>query len=123
MVRYLLGTEEQRDTNRYPFVLYHCTGMCDTVSCFVDQEQANNWIDDVKRFCNLVVEVNQYAETPRHRVEFFNRIIPDIFTFLKRWGGARVPQDIRFSVVDGYSYFGCGQPPEFPPEIIFTGSE
>ena len=123
MVRYLLGTEEQRDMNRYPFVLYHCTGICDTVSCFVDQEEANNWIDDVKRFCNLVAEVNQYAETPRHRVEFFNRIIPTIDTFLKCWGGASVPQDIRFSVVDGYSYFVCGQPPEFPPEIIFTGSE
>ena len=102
MVRYFLATEEQRDTNLYPFVLYHWTGMCDTVSCFLDQEEANNWIKDVNSFCNLAAEVNQYAETPCHRVEFFKIIVSTMCSFLKRWGGARAPQDIRFIVIDGY---------------------
>ena len=119
MVRYLLGTKEQRDINLYPFVLYHWTGMCDTISCFVDEKEANNWIDDVRIFCLLVAEVNHYSETPRHRVEFIDRIVPAIFTFLQRWGGARVPQDIRLSIVDGFSFFGFGHPPKFPPDTIF----
>ena len=119
MVRYLLGTIEQRDINLYPFVLYHWTGMCDTISCFVDEKEANNWIDDVRIFCLLVAEVNHYSETPRHRVEFIDRIVPAIFTFLQRWGGARVPQDIRLSIVDGFSFFGFGHPPKFPPDTIF----
>ena len=123
MVRYMLGTQEQHDMNRYPFVLYHWTGMYDTVSCFLDQEEANNWIDDVKRFCNLVSVVNQYADTPCHRVEFSERIIPNINSFLKRWGVARVPQDIRSSVRDSYSYFGLGEPPIFPPDIIWNGMD
>lgn len=105
MVRYLLGTQEQHDKNRFPFVIYHWTGTCDTVSCFVDQEEANNWINDVKTFCNLVIEVNQYADTRRHRVEYLKMIIPNINSFLHRWGGARVPQDIRSSVRDGYFFF------------------
>ena len=121
MVRYLLGTQEQHDKNRFPFVIYHWTGTCDTVSCFVDQEEANNWINDVKTFCNLVIEVNQYADTRRHRVEYLKMIIPNINSFLHRWGGARVPQDIRSSVRDGYSFFGLGQPPLFPPDIVWNG--
>ena len=119
MVRYLLGTKEQRDINLYPFVLYHWTGMCDTISCFVDEKEANNWIDDVRIFCLLVTEVNHYSETPRHRVEFIDRIVPAIVTFLERWGCARVPQDIRLSIVDGYGFFGFGHPPKFPPDTIF----
>ena len=114
MVRYLLGAEEQCDTNRFPFILYHWTGMCNTVLSFLDQEQATNWFDDVKSFCNLVAEVNQYVESPQHRVKFFDRIVPDIYSFLKQWGGARVPQDKRFSV---------GHLPEFPTEIIWTGAD
>ena len=121
MVRYLLGTQEQHDKNRFPFVIYHWTGTCDTVSCFVDQEEANNWINDVKTFCNLVIEVNQYADTRRHRVEYLKMIIPNINSFLHRWGGARVPQDIRSSVRDGYCFFGLGQPPLFPPDIVWNG--
>ena len=123
MVRYLVGTKDQHDTNLYLFVLYHWTGMSDTVSCFVDKKEAKNLIDDVRSFCLLVAEVNHYSETPRHRVEFFDRMVPAIFTFLQQWGGARVPQDIRLSVVDGYSYFGFGHPPKFPPETILTGGD
>ena len=93
------------------------------LSLLQDREEANNWINDVKCFCNLVAEVNQYVESPQHRVKFFDRIVPDIYSFLKQWGGARVPQDIRFSVVDGYSYFGFGHLSEFPPETIWTGAD
>ena len=121
MVCYVLGTQEQQDTNRYPYVLYHWTGMTDTVSCFIDLEEANNWIYDVNSFCNVVAVANQYADTPRHCVEFIERIIPKINAFLNRWGLARVPQDIRSSVSDGYSYFGLGEPPIFPSDIIWNG--
>ena len=93
--------------------------MCDTISCFVNKKEANNWFDHVRIFCLLVAEVNHYSETPRHRVEFIDRIVPAIFTFLQRWGGARVPQDIRLSIVDGFSFFGFGHPPKFPPDTIF----
>ena len=78
MVCYMLGTQEQQDTNRYPYVLYHWTGMTDTVSCFIGLDETNNWIDDVNSFCNVVAVANQYAYTPCHCVEFIERIIPNI---------------------------------------------
>ena len=117
----MLGTQEQQDTKHYPYVLYHWTGMTDTELCFINLEEANNWINDVNSFCNVVAVANQYADTPRHRVEFIERIIPKINVFLNRWGLARVPQDIRSSVSDGYSYFGLGEPPIFPSDIIWNG--
>ena len=123
MVRYLLGTKEQRDTINFPFVLYHWTGLSDTVSCFTDRAEANKWINDVHKLCSLVAEVNQFADTPRHKGEFVEKIIPNTNLFCQRWGKARVPQDIRFSLLDGYSYFRIGDPPVFPPDIIWTEAD
>ena len=115
----MLGTEEERDQNRFPFVLASVRGSNIVVACFRNDEEARNWSDDCDRHTTLVEEVNQYADTPRHRAEFIQRVIPLFASFLQQWGVDKVPQDIRSSIADGYAYFGIEDPPVFPSDDRF----
>ena len=88
------------------------------VGLFRTSEEGYIWLEDVGKFLRLTAYVNrQYADTPQHRERFISVILPAFDSFVQQWGIARVPHDIRASILDGYDYFDLQGAPSFPPTI------
>ena len=93
-------------------------GLYLNVVVFHNKTEGRRWLSDADVYSNLVATVNQqHAGTPEHGEKFVSVILPAFNLFVQRWGIAKVPRDIRETILDGYTFFGLEDAPIFPPAI------
>ena len=113
-----LGTREEQDEVVYPIGIVRVSGRFTNTARFRSYGEASAWMTDCSNFCKVTASANEHDGDIRvHKRMFEGVVLPTLLAFMERWGAAKVPHDIRWSVSDGFNYFNLDGEPVFPEAV------